>query len=98
MGKCDEIRELYNNCKSSNIQTVFDLFIEILEKKIREGSAGKTMTIAVEDIEKFTHITNVYLLIPQLRKKFENEGFSFKYSSAIHAGDESYIMISGWAD
>ena len=98
MSKCDEIKELYNNCESSNIQTIFDLFIKVLEKKIREGSVGSTMTIAIEDIEKITHITKVYLLMPQLRKKFENEGFTFKYSSAIYAGDESYITISGWAD
>lgn len=98
MSKCDEIRELYNHHGEHNICSIFNYSLGIVKAKIDRGERPKTVNINCEDIEKALKITSIYPYIPQLKEKFENEGFTFEYSSAINMYDESYITIGGWAD
>ena len=101
MNGCDEIRKFYEeNHGPANIQKIYDTIIDWLKAEIQTGGCEEGyFTVYYEEIVAVVgNWLKFKQILPQLRKKFENEGFTFKYSSAIHAGDESYIMISGWAD
>lgn len=98
MSKCDEIRELYNGRGEYDICNIFNYCFTTLRARIDKGERPKTLIINCEDIKKALKVASIYPYIPQLREKFESEGFTFKYSPAVNMYDESYITISGWAD
>lgn len=98
MGKCDEIRELYNSRGECNVCDIFNYCFVSLRARIDKGERPKALMINCESIEKALKVASIYPYIPQLKEKFENEGFTFKYSPASYMYDESYITISGWAD
>ena len=100
MSKCDEIRELYNSGSGSVVQTTYENIINALEWAIQNGECGKYFVIDATKVIVATGSNyRVFInILPALKKRFEDEGFTFKYTPADLRDDESYITISGWAD
>lgn len=98
MGKCDEIRELYNSCDGA--QNAYENIITALELAVKNGECGKYFIISASKV--ITAIGSNYQvfmnILPTLKKRFEEEGFTFKYTPDRMGDDGSYITISGWAD
>ena len=101
MNGCDEIRKFYEeNHGPANIQKIYDTIIDWLKAEIQTGGCEEgCFTVYYEEIVAVVgNWLKFKQILPNLRKKFEDEGFGFDYHEAIDALDVTGITLSGWVE